>query len=77
MTSRYLVDAPTSAHVTIRDCEGESRYRQRLMELGVRPGARVSVLQRTAGGGLVLGINGARIALDRSMTRRIEIDEEA
>ena len=77
MTSRLLADASPSTTVIVRELSTEHRYLRRLMELGLRPGAHATVLQRTAGGGRVVEINGARIALDRSMTRAIAIDELA
>lgn len=38
---------------------------RRLAELGLRSGARVTVLHRTAGGGRLVAIGQTRIALDR------------
>ena len=49
--------------------------RRRLFELGVRPGATVCAEQCTAGGGLVVRIEGARIALDGRTARTITVDE--
>lgn len=38
---------------------------RRLVELGLRPGATVRVMMRTAGGGRVLGVENLRIVVDR------------
>lgn len=38
---------------------------RRLAEMGIRPGSSISVLYATAGGGRILGVEGARIAVDR------------
>lgn len=43
----------------------DARQARRLIELGLRPGATVRVLMRTAGGGRVLGVDNLRIVLDR------------
>lgn len=48
-------------------------HRQRLAELGLRPGADVQVVQRTAGGGVVVSVGGGRVALDATTARRITI----
>jgi ferrous iron transport protein A len=39
---------------------------RRLAELGLRRGAQERVVQRTAGGGRVVAVGGARVALDRA-----------
>ncbi|HEY6934184.1 MAG TPA: FeoA family protein [Marmoricola sp.] len=48
-------------------------HRLRLAQLGVRVGARVRVLGRTSGGGRVLGIGSARLAVDRATAGRVEV----
>ncbi len=40
---------------------------RRLAALGLRRGAQVTLLMRTAGGGGIVSVAGARIALDHSM----------
>jgi FeoA domain len=45
----------------------------RLAQLGLRAGAAVTVLARTAGGGRLVGIGTARIGLDRDTSRRLEL----
>lgn len=47
---------------------------RRLMELGLRPGATVRVMMRTAGGGRVLGVDNLRIVLDRAMLGAIAVN---
>jgi Fe2+ transport system protein FeoA len=39
--------------------------RLRLSQLGLRPGATVTVLARTSGGGRLVGVGSTRIGLDR------------
>jgi ferrous iron transport protein B len=43
--------------------------RRRLAELGLRPGAQVRVVQRTAGGGRIVDVAGSRVALGRGGAR--------
>jgi ferrous iron transport protein A len=47
---------------------------RRLAELGLRPGAEVSVMRRTAGGGRLLGIGSSRMALDRATLRSLHVE---
>jgi ferrous iron transport protein A len=51
---------------------GEPATRRRLAEMGVRPGARITVLHRSSGGGRVLAVDGARIAVDAQLAASIE-----
>ena len=46
---------------------------RRLAELGLRAGAQVTVLHRTAGGGRVVAVDDARVALDRATLRAIPV----
>lgn len=45
----------------------------RLAQLGLRAGAGVTVLARTAGGGRLVGVGSTRIGLDRDTSRRLEL----
>jgi ferrous iron transport protein A len=45
----------------------------RLAQLGLRAGAGVTVLARTAGGGRLVGIGTTRIGLDRQTSRQLEL----
>jgi Fe2+ transport system protein FeoA len=51
--------------------------RLRLAEFGLRPGALVNVLARTAGGGRVVGVGPSRVAIDRATAARIAVEEAA
>jgi ferrous iron transport protein A len=46
---------------------------RRLAELGIRTGQRVTPVHRTTGGGRVLAVGDARLALARSVLRRITV----
>jgi ferrous iron transport protein A len=48
---------------------------RRLLELGVRVGATIEVHRRTSGGGIVVGVAGSRVALDRTSAQSIEIEQ--
>lgn len=49
---------------------------RRLAELGLRPGVRVRVRRRTAGGGRIVGAGDDRVALARSVLRCIGVATE-
>ena len=70
----YLDDAPVGASLRILVTSGPDDARLRLAELGIRPGEHVIVIQRTSGGGRILGLGDGRIAVDRPTARRIEIE---
>ena len=69
-----LDDAPVGASLRILGTSGPDDARLRLAELGIRPGEHVIVIQRTSGGGRILGLGDCRIAVDRPTARRIEIE---
>jgi ferrous iron transport protein A len=46
---------------------------RRLAELGLRPGAVVTVLRRTAGGGRIVAVGTARVALGRETARGLDV----
>jgi len=48
--------------------------RRRLAEFGLRPGAAVIVLARTAGGGRLVGLGTSRIALDAGTAQRLAVE---
>lgn len=48
---------------------------RRLAELGLRPGVEVVVLFRTAGGGRVLAVDDARLAVDRATLEALPVAE--
>ena len=48
-------------------------HTRRLCQLGLRPGAHVSVIRRTVGGGRLLGLGEARVAVDRATARALAV----
>jgi ferrous iron transport protein A len=69
-----LDEAPVGVRLRILDTSGPGQARLRLAELGIRPGEDVLVIQRTAGGGRILGVGDCRIAVDRPTARSITIE---
>jgi ferrous iron transport protein A len=59
-----LHEVPPGEAAVVVDLSRHPRAR-RLAEMGLRPGAEVSVLRRTAGDGRLLGVGPARLAVDR------------
>lgn len=53
----------------------DPRQRRRLIELGLRPGEQVTLLQRAVGGARVVSIHGSRIALDARTADRLPLAE--
>lgn len=66
-----LASCPVEEQRVLLRAEGDLRMRRRLAALGLRRGAPVTLMMRTAGGGAVVSVAGSRIALDRSMLRSL------
>ncbi|HEU4676783.1 MAG TPA: ferrous iron transport protein A [Motilibacteraceae bacterium] len=62
---RTLADVPVGGRATLTQPLAPAGLSRRLAELGLRRGRSVEVLQRTSGGGRVVGVDHGRIALDR------------
>jgi Fe2+ transport system protein FeoA len=60
-----LHEVPTGQAAVVVDLADHPRAR-RLAEMGLRPGAEIAVLRRTAGDGRLLGVGVARLAVDRT-----------
>lgn len=68
-----LADVPVGTRVVLGRPGGTTARARRLAELGLRAGARVHVVQRTAGGGRLVAVEDARIALDRGTLRLVPV----
>ncbi|MBW3086267.1 hypothetical protein KEM60_02479 [Austwickia sp. TVS 96-490-7B] len=68
--------APLGAPHTLTSVGGDDRSRQRLAELGLRPGANVTVLRRTAGQGRILAVAGSRVAVDAATANTLMLHIE-
>lgn len=62
-----------SGSATVTSVQGQASIRRRLAEMGVRSGSHVRVLYRTTGGGRVVAVGGARIALDAELADAIGV----
>ena len=49
---------------------------RRLVHQGLIPGATITVIRRTTGGGRLVGIGSSRVALDPAVARGVLVDTE-
>ena len=66
-----LASAPLGVPLLLGPAALPAPRRLRLAELGLRPGATVTVLQRTAGGGRIVGVGDARVAVARTVLQQM------
>ncbi|WP_235961584.1 MULTISPECIES: FeoA family protein [Corynebacterium] len=71
MHEHMLFDVPVGHHATITNVGCPTA--RRLRELGLRTGANVTVMQKTAGGGRVIKVRGSHYALGADTLRQIAI----
>lgn len=72
-----LRDVPLGARVVVVAVGAPPAARtRRLGELGLRAGARVTVLRRTAGGGRLVAIGDDRVALGAPLLGDLEVEAE-
>lgn len=70
----WTLDAcPLDMDVTITQVDIDERHRFRLLELGLRPGCRIRVVQRSNFRGRVVARGTERIAIDGWTARRIQV----
>lgn len=69
-----LETVPVGTTAVVATLHSSPARRLRWAELGLRPGARVTVRARTAGGGRILGIGLSRVAVDRAVLRAIHVE---
>ncbi len=70
-----LAGAPARSRLVVVRLRTPADLARRLGTLGVRPGIQVEVLHNASGGGRVIGVAGARLALDRRVLGDIEVRE--
>ncbi|WP_425308381.1 ferrous iron transport protein A [Ammonicoccus fulvus] len=68
-----LAGAPARSRLVVVRLRTPADLARRLGALGVRPGVQVEVLHNASGGGRVIGVAGARLALDRRVLGDIEV----
>jgi ferrous iron transport protein A len=64
--------APFGEPLVVGTVSAPPQVRRRLAELGLRAGSRVVVMRRTSGGGAILGLGDARVAVSRKVLGMIE-----
>ncbi|MDO5671281.1 MAG: FeoA family protein [Actinomycetaceae bacterium] len=70
-----LSESKRGQRVRIQDIGVAPCYHLRIQELGLRPGAEATVVQQSRLIGAVLGLGGARVAINRASTRHIEVEQ--
>jgi ferrous iron transport protein B len=68
-----LGDATSGEQVTLHRLDVPGHRRRRMAEMGLRSGSRVVPLHRIAGGGRVVGVGAARIAVGRDVLDRVTL----
>lgn len=72
-----LAAAPLATPLHLTGTPGESSLRRRLQAQGLRAGSTFSVVRRTAGGGLIIAVAGARVALGRDLAASLRVEVRA
>ena len=72
--SMRLVDLPSGQSATVTEVHAEATLRTRLVEFGLRPGVVVMSRQRCSGGGRMVQVGNARLALDRAALSMIDVE---
>lgn len=75
MTTTVLRALPKHSVARCRDVALGGSAQRRLAELGLRPAATLQVLSRTSGGGLIVEVGGARVAIDAEVAHVITVDD--
>lgn len=65
--------APLHTPLTLTASQVEPGLARRLAALGLRRGVGLAAVGRTTGGGRVVEVGGARIALDRAIMRLLQV----
>ena len=68
-----LRDAPLGTALTLLPCSVPADVGRRLAMLGIRPGATLRLLCRTAGGGLVAKADETRVALGSTLCQSLRV----
>ncbi|OKL47987.1 hypothetical protein BSR29_05775 [Boudabousia liubingyangii] len=67
----FVSKCPRNQKARLLEVPVEPRYRLRLQELGLRPGVEFTVVNRSAFGGVVLNVHGARVAVDARTAKKL------
>lgn len=77
MSSRITLDrAPLGADLLLVSTGAApgAELSRRLASLGLRRGAHLSLVQPLAAGGRIVSVSGGRIAVERTVLRRVEVE---
>jgi len=66
-----LASAPLGVPLLLGRADLPAARRLRLAELGLRAGATVTVMRRTAGGGRIVAVGDARVAVGRNVLLQV------
>ncbi|MFV0451319.1 MAG: FeoA domain-containing protein [Propioniciclava sp.] len=69
--------APLGKPLVLTDLDVAPQVRHALARLGLRRGARVTLVGRIAGGGRIVGVAGARIAVESSLLGAMDAEPAA
>ena len=69
-----LAKCPLRTRARVTAVNIEQQFDLRLQELGLRPGAEFTVVNRAAFGGLVINVAGTRIAVDHRCAKKIQVE---
>ncbi len=69
-----LCDLPLGVAAHVQSVVAPPAMQRRLAELGIRSGVALSCTQRCAGGGRIVSIGHARLALDRAALQAVVVD---
>ncbi|MFT3862258.1 FeoA domain-containing protein [Micropruina sp.] len=72
MRTVTLANAPLATPLTL--CAVPTELRHQLSRLGLRPGAGFAVVRRSTGGGRIVSVSGARVAIGRPVLARLEAE---
>lgn len=67
-----VLDAPVDVELTLVRAQVDAQLGRRMAALGLRTGAALRVLQTTVGGGRLLSVAGARIAIDKDVAASLQ-----
>jgi Fe2+ transport system protein FeoA len=74
MMPMRLVDLPSGQSAVVVEVHAKDALRTRLVEFGIRPGVVVMSRQRCSGGGRMVQVGNARLALDRAALTMIDVE---
>ncbi len=78
MTATTTLDrAPLGTPLLLTSTHPDATVARRLASLGLRRGARLSLVQRLAAGGRIVSVSGGRVAVDADVLSRLEAEVAA